>query len=726
MSINLFRNARLVVLLLASLILSACGSEVSNYDLVWDSPSADASGSMPIGNGELGANVWVEPNGDLVFYMSRTDCWSETGELYKLGRIRMSFTPSIVSGDDFSQILNLADGRIEIHGAGTYLSFWIDSDEPVIRVAGTSKSGVNITAKAEVWRDRQERITSEYAERGGARSIARFPEDVVFNKYPDEILDSEDVVTVRHHNICSSYDITLDLQGLEVENRAAYDPFMDRCFGFRMEGRGLAKTSPLELASDGAIKDIDIRITTDSGIYGDPDEWTAKVEGIAASSPASKVSLRRTAGYWNRFWKKSYIYVETPDGDTGQQINRSYALQSWMQACGGRGNYPIKFNGSIFTVDSKFTKPEFDENPDVRLWGGDYWWQNTRHMYHPMLKSGDFDLMKPMFEHYFRNLPIMKANARALFGAEGAISPETQTVFGTYSNRDYGWDRSQCTDALPVNKYIKLHWSSSLELISLMLDYYDYTGDDRFVQDRIVPFSREFLKFYDTAYGRDADGILRITPTQSLETYWYDVVNDMPTVAALREILPRLSALPAALSDDGDKALWKHLSASLPDLPVRAEDGVDLFAPAESYDPQRTNVENPELYPVFPFHLCNISTDNLQIGRNSFARRENKVNYGWTQSGQEAARLGLTDDAVEALLVKVNNSNPAFRFPAYWGPNYDWTPDQNHGGNLMTTLQDMVLQTYDGKDYILPAFPDDWGVKFKLYSFGGKVVKYHR
>jgi hypothetical protein len=33
---------------------------LDQYNVVWDSPSRDASGSMPIGNGDLGANVWVE------------------------------------------------------------------------------------------------------------------------------------------------------------------------------------------------------------------------------------------------------------------------------------------------------------------------------------------------------------------------------------------------------------------------------------------------------------------------------------------------------------------------------------------------------------------------------------------------------------------------------------------------------------------------------------------
>ena len=44
---------------------------LNRCNVVWDSPSADCHGSMPIGNGDLAANVWVEPNGDLVFYLSK-------------------------------------------------------------------------------------------------------------------------------------------------------------------------------------------------------------------------------------------------------------------------------------------------------------------------------------------------------------------------------------------------------------------------------------------------------------------------------------------------------------------------------------------------------------------------------------------------------------------------------------------------------------------------------
>ncbi|MCS7032385.1 MAG: DUF5703 domain-containing protein, partial [Phycisphaerae bacterium] len=65
------------------------------YNVVWDSPSVDQTGSMPIGNGDLGANVWVEAHtGELILLLGKTDAWDENGILLKLGRVRVRFSPS--------------------------------------------------------------------------------------------------------------------------------------------------------------------------------------------------------------------------------------------------------------------------------------------------------------------------------------------------------------------------------------------------------------------------------------------------------------------------------------------------------------------------------------------------------------------------------------------------------------------------------------------------------
>ena len=78
------------------------------------------------------------------------------------------------------------------------------------------------------------------------------------------------------------------------------------------------------------------------------------------------------------------------------------------------------------------------------------------------------------------------------------------------------------------------------------------------------------------------------------------------------------------------------------------------------------------------------------------------------------AYLGLADPARKYLVGRAKKKHAESRFPAFWGPNYDWIPDQDHGSILLKTLQAMIMQTDGRKIYLLPAWPKDWNADFKL------------
>ena len=135
---------------------------------------------------------------------------------------------------------------------------------------------------------------------------------------------------------------------------------------------------------------------------------------------------------------------------------------------------------------------------------------------------------------------------------------------------------------------------------------------------------------------------------------------------------------------------------------------------AQKYNPDRTNCENPELYAIWPFRLYGVGKPGLDEARAAYETRVNHLDVGWGYDGNCAALLGMTDEAARILTVKAANSNPAYRWPATWGPNFDWLPDQDHGGNLLLTTQLMLLQSDGNKIRLLPAWPKDWDVSFKL------------
>jgi hypothetical protein len=198
---------------------------------------------------------------------------------------------------------------------------------------------------------------------------------------------------------------------------------------------------------------------------------------------------------------------------------------------------------------------------------------------------------------------------------------------------------------------------------------------------------------------------------------WWDCTNPMPELAGLHSITRRLLALPENLTNEHDRDFWNTLNARLPELPVRETPSGIALAPAARFEDKR-NVENPELYAVFPFRLLGIGYPDLDWGKNALEHRWDKGDFGWRQDDIFMAYLGLTEQARNYLVARAGNHDKGSRFPAFWGPNYDWTPDQDHGGILMKAFQSLLMQAdpYSKKIYLFPAWPKEWNVEFKLHA----------
>lgn len=112
---------------------------------------------MPLGNGDVGANVWVEPNGDLLFYVAKVGAFDSNHLLPKLGRVRIRFEPALDTVR-FSQRLVLRNGAIEIMAGDIDLRVWVDANQPVFRVTGNSASPRTATASFETIRSAAEQL----------------------------------------------------------------------------------------------------------------------------------------------------------------------------------------------------------------------------------------------------------------------------------------------------------------------------------------------------------------------------------------------------------------------------------------------------------------------------------------------------------------------------------------------------------------------------------------
>jgi len=587
-------------------------ASVSDYNVVWDSPSADCNGSMPIGNGDIGANVWVEDGGDLLFYIGKTDAREENARLVKLGKVRVRLNPNpFAHGCTFKQELDLENGVIRITsatkspGPSADLRFWIDANRPAIRITGSMSAATAVEVRIEPWRTERTEAKWEWSFSGLADSSLKnggFPYPVFIE--PDTVVAGRGQSIVWYHrnrkNEHSVWEDTLKVQGLGDFIKQSSDPLLDLTFGALVQGDGLVSASPTTLKSAAPRKEIDIYVIALTARTLTTQEWVRQVEELAADG-------RRTARdsawaahkkWWNEFWNRSWISIDGKPGADAFVVSRGYALQNWVTACAGRGNLPISFNGSIFTVDGDFRGTNM--GPDYRRWGSCYWFQNTRLPYWPMLAAGHYDMMRPLFKMYLDALPLARHRVRTYYGFDGAVFPETMHFWGAYRNEDYGWHRNYQSSPDEIDgKAIQYHWEGGLELTAMMLEYYRHTLDRGFLNSTLLPFAKAITGFYDNRYKRDERGKLVIHPANALEDV-QDCTNPAPELAGLRYILPQLIELG---SNAQEQATYARLLGAVPDLPrAKSRDGREYLLPAEMGQ-RRGNCEKPECYALFPYRL---------------------------------------------------------------------------------------------------------------------------
>ncbi len=692
---------------------------------------------MPIGNGELGANVWTEANGDLVLLLSSPDAWTETGKIVKLNRVRIRLTPNpFVGNDQFTEVLHLEDGAIEIHAGTNAMRIWVDANHPALHVEAHTERPAVMQISLETWRKDQS-LAEASAEKAGMSELAS-------NDYPVEF-KADIILPARPHSIAwyhfntqSIYPTTLEREHLSALIGKFPDPLLHRCFGALITGTGLTSRSDQTLVSNRRSNfRVDIVALIEKNVASGA-VWKAQLDrNLAAANPADlKAAWRMHKEWWRTFWNRSWIDV---GGDEqAREVSQGYAIQRYMMAASSRGDSPVKFNGGIFTVghdmpDGVLSTKE-NHNPDYRAWGNCYWNQNNRLLYWPLVATGDYDLLKPWFRMYTADLPFEKARNEIYYHQPGASYPETMFFWGLPSVYDFGWNNPT---NLIQSRWQRYHIQGSLEVISEMLDYYDYTGDLAFARNSIVPLADAVVTYYGNHWPRGADGKIRMSPAQSLETYQLTAVNPTPDIGGLRSVIPRLLDLPLTITTREQKARWSSTLHALPAIaegktaangktpPDGAGDphGTTILLPAKEYGATR-NSENPELYVTFPYHLYGVGKPGLKLARDTFFARRWPQNTCWGQDGTESAVLGLTDVAQQAVIAEFTNFGDE-RFKWFWKPAHDWIPDLDNGGSGMITLEEMLLQPEGQKLLLLPAWPRNWTADFRLHAPRETIVEGH-
>ncbi len=684
---------------------------------------------MPVGGGDIGLNLWVE-KGEVYLYLSRSGSFDENNTLLKLGRVKLKLSPNPFEGESFKQELNVKDGYAQVSGAKgklkSELKIWVDVFNPVIHLELKSNEKITTEASYESWRF-EDRVTK--GKENNQNSYKWAPQGEV-KTLKDEIGFKKNSIQFYHQNKAETvFDVVVKQQGLENQKNALFNPLKNLLFGGIMEGKnmvpagnytGIYVNTPFyawRLKSKVPAKSEHISIRLNTSYSASGKLWEQELNAIAA--PATQ---KASIAWWNKYWGRSYIYINSQN-ESANQASRNYQLFRYMLGCNAFGKYPTKFNGGLFTYDPQFTDSTLKYTPDFRNWGGGtHTAQNQRLVYWPMLKSGDFDLMKPQFDFYLNLLKNAEIRTEAAWGHKGASFTEQLENFGLPNPAEYGWERpAGYNQGMEYNAWLEYEWDTVLEFCMMILETerYDHRNIDQYLP--LIESSLTFFKEHYTdlakqrgAKALDGNGHLILYPGSGAETYKM-AYNSTSTIAALKVVLQRLLESPSL--PEGKRKEWTEMLRTIPPINFRQFDGRPTISPAKIWE-RVNNTESPQLYPVYPWGIYGIGKSGLDTAINTFKYDPDVLKFrshlGWKQDNIFAARLGLTSEAAELTTSKLKDSGR--RFPAFWGPGFDWTPDHNWGGSGMIGLQEMLMQVDSKKIYLFPAWPKDWDVHFKLHA----------
>jgi len=350
------------------------------------------------------------------------------------------------------------------------------------------------------------------------------------------------------------------------------------------------------------------------------------------------------------------------------------------------------------------------------VWGGTYspsWASDFTHNGNvpsaiaSMLMGNMSELMLAYTSYMESIVPYLELNAQRIFGARGIVLPSRSST--------NGFNNAFAPDFAGAFWVGGAAWAAHF-----FYDYYQYTGDRKFLGEHALPFMEKAALFFEDYLIEGPDGKYIFSPTQSPEntpsnTKSQGSFNATMDVAAAKELLRNVIAASRELEVNQDKIpLWQKMLEKMPEYMINKDGAVKEWL-TQKLEDQYSHRHSSHLYPLFDGMPEEIAQNpelraafkriiEIKLDRH-WKKGSGFMSFGLVQLGQAATSLGENELAYQCLVHLVNR---------YWLNNL--ASMHNHkslfnmdiSGGLPAVIIKMLVASESGKIQLLPALPSSW------------------
>lgn len=418
--------------------------------------------------------------------------------------------------------------------------------------------------------------------------------------------------------------------------------------------------------------------TISNSFPGSDSRERAKVDLAVLSEKGIAVLLTAHRQKWHQYYRKSFISI--PD----KRLESFWWIQQYKMGSATRvGAYPIDLMG-----------PWYKSTPWPK-----YWWNlNIQLTYYPFFSSNHVDLVQPLLKMIDDHLDTLASNAPLPYQHNSAALGRS----GPYDMKSgikvlRGNDSTGSPASLELGN---LSW-----LLHVYWQSYEYTMDKR-VMRSIYPVLTRAVNYYLNIAQKESDGKYHLPYTYSPE-YPKGITRDANyDLSVLRWGLQTLLYIDQQLQlNDPLVARWKDLLSNQVAYP-QDENGLRIGRDASFTLSHRHYSHLLMIYPIYDMNWD--QPENRALIVRSLEQWKNHDEawrgYSYTGSGSIYAMMGQGDSTWKLLneMMKGRFSIKPNTMYLEAGPVIE-TPL-----SAVTTMNEMLLQSWGGVIRVFPAIPVSW------------------